>query len=414
MTIEKQNIIIVGGGQAGLALSCHLAQRGLDHLVLERARIAERWRTDRWDSLAFQMPNWSLELPGKTYDGPDPEGFAAYSDILRFIEDYATETRAPVRTGTNVTALRRDEAGGGYVLESSGGIIHARHVVIATGPFHAPLIPDFATTLPEYIFQTDAVRYKSAAQLPEGAVLVVGSGSSGTQIADELLRFGRTVYLSVGRHRFTPRRYRGKDVIWWLDKLGRLDVLIDAFADRKHPPPTVMTGVDGGCDLYPRLLAERGAILVGRVTACSDGTLAIADDVNRILAAADQSCGDFLAAADALAETLQMDDCADRWMLPPAAALPATPRLSLSDAGIRTVLWATGYRSDYGWVDLPIFDASGAPVQRRGVTDCPGIYFLGLHWMHNFRSGLLSYVGQDAGHVADHLAGQAIPPRSRR
>lgn len=411
MSIEKHSIVVVGAGQAGLALSHHLRQRNLNHLVLERRRIAERWRTDRWDSLAFQMPNWALELPGKTYEGADPDGFARHPDILKFIEDYAAEIEVPVRERTEVTALRRNAATGDYILETSGGVIAARQVVIATGPFHDVRTPDFASSLPADIFQTDAVRYKSPERLPEGGVLVVGSGSSGTQIADELLDHGRKVYLSVGRHRFTPRRYRGKDVIWWLEKLGRFDVPIDQFPDRKYPPPTVMTGVDGGYDLWPRLLADKGAILLGRVLGCSGGTLAIADDLNRVLAAADQSCRDFLTAADALADSLGLDLAADPWLPAPSSDLPEIASLRLAEAEITTILWATGYRYDYAWVDLPVFDAHGLPEQRRGVTDCPGVYFLGLHWMHNFRSGILSYVGLDASHLADCIATFKAPSR---
>lgn len=397
------DVVIVGAGQSGLAISHQLAQRKIDHIVLERRRIAERWRTERWDSLAFQMPNWSLELPGKAYDGDVPEAFAKHDEILRFIEAYAVEQSIPVQTDTDVLALRRDGAAG-YLLETSRGDVCAGRVVIATGPFHLPAIPQFAAALPSSIVQSDPVRYKSPEQFPPGAVLVVGSGSSGTQVADELLRAGRSVFLSIGRHRYAPRRYRDRDVIWWLDALGRFDVTIDQFPDRKYPPPTVMTGVDGGYDLYPRLLLERGAVLLGRILSCADGVLSLAGDVNTVLSGADKSCREFIAAADLLAEQMGLGGESASWVPSPPKEVPIIPQLDLSEAGVSTVVWATGYRSDYSWVHLPVFDGRGIPVQIRGITDCSGLYFLGLHWMHTFGSGLLSYVGRDAAHVVDHIA----------
>lgn len=398
---QQIETVIVGGGQAGLAMSHFLTERGQPHTIFERHRIAERWRTERWNSLAFQMPNWSLSLPGMDYDGDDPDGFAHQSDILRFIEDYATRIAAPVQTGVEVLALGQ-LAPDQFVLETSAGEVSARNVIIATGPFHQPAIPALAKVLPPSIFQVDATRYRSPEQLPAGAVLVVGSGSSGTQIADELLRAGRKVFLSVGRHRYAPRRYLGRDVIWWLIRLGRFDVPIDSFPGRNFPPPTVMTGVDGGYDLYPRALAEMGAVLLGRLRGYANGCLEIGDTVNAVLDAADQSCAEFIAAANGLAATLAMP-LSDAPL--PRNSVPVAPigSVDLQEADIGSVVWATGYRFNFNWVKLPVLDDAGAPVQQRGVTGCPGIYFLGLHWMHTFRSGLLSYVGQDAAFVADHL-----------
>lgn len=408
MPVDHETVI-VGAGQAGLAMSGHLRRRGRDHVVLERGQIGGRWRGDRWDSLAFQMPNWTLELPGMPYEGSDPEGFALHGEILRFIEAYAARIEAPVREGVEVTALRAREEADGYVLETSAGRVQALNVVIATGPFHHPVIPGCAAALPPEVFQTDALRYRAPDQLPEGAVLVVGSGSSGTQIADELLRAGRKVFLSLGRHRYAPRTYRGRDVIWWFDRLGRFDVPIDAFPDRRHPPPTVMTGVDGGYDLYPRLLGTQGAVLVGRVTAVAEGQVMLADDANRLLDEADRACGEFIAAADALAWTVGLPP--DRGGTWPRAAGPVAPVPSLDIAaeGIAAVVWAVGYGTDHGWVKLPVLDAGGRPLHQRGVTACSGVYFLGLHWMHTFGSGLLSYVGQDAAWLADAIDRRARP-----
>ena len=387
-------------------MSYHLRQRGREHVILERRRVAERWRAERWDSLRFLLPNRWLELPGKSYAGTDPDGFVHHSEVLRFVLDYATEIAAPVRTGVEVTNLSRDEDSGYYSLETSDGPIEARHVVIATGPFQRTLIPDFAREIPASVTQIDATGYRNPEQLPPGAVLVVGSGNSGCQIADELLRSGRRVFLAVSRHNRVPRRYRGRDVIWWYENLGRFDVPIDSFPGRRQPPTTLMTGIDGGYDLSPRFSARAGATLVGRVLGITDGTLALGDDTANLLAAAEQSHAGFIEAADAWAATP-----GNSFELGPKESPPSLPPypvdniggLNLREANIGTVIWASGYGFTFDWVKLPIIDANGIPVQQRGVTACPGVYFLGLHWMHTFRSAILAFVGRDAAYLADRM-----------
>lgn len=403
---EKHDTVIVGGGQAGLAMSYHLRQRGREHIILERRRVAERWRTERWDSLRFQLPNQWLELPGKPYAGTDPNGFTHHSDVVRFIIDYAAEIAAPVRTGVEVTSLGPDEGSGGYALETTDGQINARHVVIATGPFQRSMIPDYSRAVPSNVYQTDATHYRNPAALPPGAVLIVGSGNSGCQIADELLRSDRRVFLAISRHSRMPRRYRGKDLMWWFEQLGRFDVNIDTFPGRRYPPTTIMTGVDGGYDLDPRRLSIAGASLLGRVLGISDGTLALADDAEKLLEAADKSHAAFIEAADALAATPAMRSEVEQ--TESRAALPSpsvndSRTLNLFDEKIRTIIWANGYGYSFDWVKLPIVDATGAPVQQRGVTVCPGVYFLGLHWMHTFRSAILPFVGRDAAYLAEHI-----------
>lgn len=403
---EKHDTVIIGGGQAGLAMSYHLRQRGREHIILERRRVAERWRTERWDSLRFQLPNLWLELPGKPYAGTDPKGFAHHSDVVRLIVDYAAEIAAPVRTGIEVTSLSPDEGNGGNSLETTDGHINARHVVIATGPFQRPMIPDFSRAIPSYVYQTDATHYRNPAELPPGAVLIIGSGNSGCQIADELLHSSRRVFLAVSRHSRVPRRYRGKDVIWWYERLGYFDVNIDTFPGRRYPPTTIMTGVDGGYDLDPRRLGSAGASLLGRVLGISDETLALADDAEKLLAAADKSNAAFIEAADKLATTPAMRSELEQTGSP--APLPP-PRvddirtLNLREQNIGTIIWANGHGFSFDWVKLPIVDAKGTPVQQRGVTACPGVYFLGLHWMHTFRSAIFSFVGRDACYLADHI-----------
>ena len=284
-------------------MSYHLRQRGLEHIILERRRVAERWRTERWDSLRFQLPNRWLELPGKPFAGIDVDGFTHHTDVVRFIIDYAAEIAAPVRTGVEVTSLIPAEAAGGYLLETTGGPITARHVVIATGPFQRPLIPQYSRSVPSSVDQVDATHYRNPSDLPPGAVLVVGSGNSGCQIADELLRSGRRVFLAVSRHTRVPRRYRGKDIIWWYENLGRFDVNVDTFPGRRYPPTSIMTGVNGGYDLDPRRLGSAGATLLGRVQGVDDGRLALAGDAESLIAAADQSHAAFIEAADKWAAT---------------------------------------------------------------------------------------------------------------
>jgi putative flavoprotein involved in K+ transport len=403
---EKHDTVIVGGGQAGLAMSYHLRQRGREHIILERRRVAERWRTERWDSLRFQLPNSWLGLPGKSYAGSDLDGFVHHADVLRFIVDYAAEIAAPVRTGVDVTSVGRDESNGEYALETSDGLIQARHVVIATGPFQRPLTPNFSRAAPSFIYQTDAIHYRNPENLPPGAVLVVGSGNSGCQIADELLRSGRRVFLAISRHSRVPRRYRGKDVIWWYENLGRFDVNIDTFPGRRYPPTIIITGMDGGYDLDPRRLGHAGATLLGRVLGIADGTLALAEDADQLLAAAEKGNASFIEAADTLAATPSKSS----ELQPKEASAPLPPlcvdgirKLNLREENIGTIIWANGYGYSFDWLKLPITDANGAPVQQRGVTACPGVYFLGLHWMHTFRSAILPFVGRDAAYLADHI-----------
>jgi putative flavoprotein involved in K+ transport len=403
---ETHDTVIVGGGQAGLAMSYHLRQRGREHVILERWRVAERWRTERWDSLRFQLPNRWLELPGKRYAGTDPDGFVHHSDVLRFVLDYATEIAAPVRTGIEVTSLSRDEDSRYYSLGTADGQIRARHVVIATGPFQRPMLPDCSRAVPASVYQIDATCYRNPGQLPPGAVLIVGSGNSGCQIADELLHSGRRVFLAISRHSRVPRRYRGQDVIWWYENLGRFDVTIDTFPGRRYPPTIIITGVDGGYELDPRHLGGAGATLLGRVLGITDGTLALADNAADLLAAADKSYAGFIDAADVLAATPGMrsefDQKDSRSSLPPPD-VDNIRTLNLRKENIGTIIWASGYGYSFDWVKLPIVQANGTPVQQRGVTACPGVYFLGLHWMHTFRSAIFAFVGRDAAYLADHI-----------
>lgn len=410
---ERWDTIIIGGGQAGLAMSYCLQQHERKHVMLERARIAERWRTERWDSLRFQFINQSIALPGLSYQSPEPEGFAHHTAISRFIEDYAAKIAAPVRQGVEVTRLWQRDAGD-YALDTNAGSMTARHVVVATGPFQRSMIPAAAMDLPRSVYQVHASKYRSPDELPPGAVLVVGSGASGSQIADELQQSGRNVYLSVSPHRRVPRRYRGKDVLWWFDKMGRFEITIDSFPERRYPPSTVVTGVNGGYDMNVRRFARDGGTVLGRVLGCADGKLSTADDASQILAEADKSYDDFVSAAEAWAEKPEVSnhirDSDEHSVTPILAEIGGARSVDIAGENVSSVIWGTGYRFDYSWMDLPIFDSRGAPVQRRGVTAFPGLYFLGLHWMHTFGSGLLSYAGRDAAYIARHM--EALGPEA--
>ena len=401
---EQHDTVVIGGGQAGLAMSAVLQHRGREHVVLERRQVGERWRAERWESLRFQFPNWSLQLPGYAYSGDDPNGFAHWREVLSVVEDYAASTRAPVREHTEVSELRTDD--GGFVLSVPYGTIHARHVVVATGPFQRPRIPQLSERAALSVLQTDPTRYRRPEDLPEGAVLVVGSGASGCQIGDELLRAGRTVFLSVSRHKRVPRRFRGNDVYWWLDQMGRFAQTIDSFPGRRWPPSTVVTGVSGGYDVNVRQMAADGIRVLGRVVGASDGALAVATNANQILDEADAAFATFLAAARELAATNPDLGLAEEEPSG-SAELPATVAevdfLDLRHENVATIVWATGYGYDYGWLQAPVLDARGRPLQQRGVTQVPGLYFLGLHWMHTFKSGLFSGVGSDAEYLAEHM-----------
>ena len=404
---EHHDTVIVGGGQAGLAMSAVLRQRGREHVVLERRCIGERWRTERWDSLRFQFPNWSLQLPGYTYTGADPDGFAHYRQILRIIEAYAVSTGAPVREHTEVVSLGEDGDGTGFVVSLADGSLHARRVVVATGPFQRALIPQLSQDVSPSVLQTDPTRYRCPGDLPSGAVLVVGSGASGCQIADELLHAGRMVYLSVSRHRRAPRRLRGRDVYWWLDKMGRFAQPIDSFPGRQWPPSTVVTGVNGGYDFNVRQLAAGGVRVVGRVVGASGDRLAIEANANRILDEADKAYADFLSAAREFALTRVQEELAEEQPAEPTrlpAAINEVDSLNLAGENVNTIIWATGYGYDFDWVKVPVFDERGRPAQQRGITQRPGLCFLGLHWMQTFKSGLFSGVGADAEYLAEHMA----------
>ena len=407
--MECIETVVIGAGQAGLALSWHLSQRSCEHLVVERTRIAERWHSQRWDSLHFQFPNWSIELPGHPpYACGLPDAFAHRSEVWGFLESYAATIRAPVRCSTDVTALRRDNARPArFRMVTSQGELRARNVVVATGPYQRGHVPPLQRALAPEVLQLHAGDYRNPHLLPEGAVLVIGSGASGCQIADELVEAGRHTYLSVGRHQRAPRRYRGRDAFWWRRELGVLDQTAAEVSPERRLPPPLVTGVHGGYDVDLRQSAARGLSLLGRLHGIADGRLHFANDLETNLHAGDQSWKEFVSKIDAhVARTgLDVEDVSDKQGASARVAALSRTRLDTREERIGTVIWATGYKFDFGWIELPeVFDAGGAPVHRRGVTETAGLYFLGLPWLHKRKSTFLAGVGEDAAHVAASIA----------
>ena len=398
--MEEVETLIIGAGQAGLTMSHALRKRGHPHLVLERGRVGERWRSERWDGMHFQTPNALVRLPDFPFVSDNPNGFATAAEIADYLDAYATFIDAPVRRGVAVAAVRS-----GFVAETSAGAIRAKHVVVATGPFQRPIVPPLLPETPG-IVQMHARDYRSSDRLPDGAVLVVGAGASGSQIAEELLRAGRRVYFSVGKHRRAPRRYRGQDHIWWWIETG-----MDRTPPERRPAdqaPLVHSGAYGGHTMDFRELARQCMVLLGRATGAQDGTMAFAPDLLANLAHGDAAHLAFMDFVDAHIVATGQSFPAD----PEARVISPTPdwlhepilSLDLHAEGIGTVIWATGYTLDFGWIDLPVLDRRGMPIHRLGVTDVPGLHFLGLPFLSKMSSSFLFGVGDDADRLGASIA----------
>ena len=406
---EKIETIVVGGGQAGLAMSQSLSRLGREHVVLERSRVAERWRSERWDSLAFQFPSWSLTLPGYPYRTNDPDGFAHRDHVVQFLEEYAVHIRAPLRLGVTATALRqKSDNSYRFALQTDRGDWEARNVVLATGPFQRPSIPACSAALPGVITQIHSRDYRNPRQLPPGPVLVIGGGTSGAEIAQELHEAGREVYLSIGGYRKGLRRYRGRDFLWWVNELKLWDRPVDLNPEARKERVPLLTGRDGGSGIDLRCFTGEGAHLLGRMQGMCDGRIRLAPDLKETLDAGDAWSDRFRQMMDDYVEYTGLDLPEETaFAVAPNGRYPAITELDLAAAGIVAVVWATGYRYDLGWVECPAFADTGDPVQRRGVTDVPGLYFLGLRRMCTVKSALLSAegVGADAEYLAGRITG---------
>lgn len=407
MTAEKIDTLVVGAGQAGIAMSEHLTEMGVPHLVLERNRIAERWRSERWDSLVANGPAWHDRFPGLEFDDIPPETFPPKERMARYFQDYAAMIDAPIRTNVEVTCVRRCEGRPGFVVTTSQGEIEALRVVAATGPFQVPCFPRI---VPEdaAVTQIHSSAYKNPGQLPEGAVLVVGGGASGSQIAEELQRAGRKVFLSIGEHYRPPRSYRQRDYVWWLGVLGKWDE-IKVQAKKKHVAFAV-SGYDGGKTIDFRRLGNSGITVLGMTQSYENGVLSIADDLVRNIAEGDDAYLDVLREADAYIERngLDLPPEPEAWQMQPDPACVTDPvrQVDLAREGITSIIWATGFRFDFSWLQVEAFDENGMPFHKRGISAEQGIYFLGLPELTNRASSFIYGCWYDAKYLATHIGVQ--------
>lgn len=398
-------IIIVGGGQAGLAMSYCLKHRGIENIIFEKHQIAHAWEKLRWDSFCLVTPNWQCQLPGYAYAASEPHGFMEKAEIVQYVRDYARSFDAPVKEGVEVTRIRWG-CGDRFELITSIGAYTADQVVIATGGYHTPRIPRLSERFPRTVHQLHSSQYRNPAQLPDGAVLVVGTGQSGCQIAEDLHLAGRQVHLSVGGAPRSPRQYRGKDIVDWLDQMGYYDMPIDEHPQKetiRHRTNHYVTGRDGGREIDLRKFAMEGMKLYGRLQDVEGDRLYFNHDLKKNLDAAD-------AVAESIKHTVDKFIERNRLDAPPATSYqpvwqPTEPILTLNsrEASISAVIWSTGFNADFSWIDLPAFDGKGYPSHDRGVTLVKGLYFLGLPWLYTWGSGRFSGVARDALYLADQI-----------
>jgi putative flavoprotein involved in K+ transport len=409
MSIESIDTIVVGAGQAGVAMSEHLTKAGVPHLVLERNRIAERWRSERWDSLVANGPAWHDRFPGLEFAETDPDAFAPKESVADYFVEYAEKFNAPIRCGVEVKEVVRNQGRPGFRVTTSQGVIEAQNVVAATGPFQRPVVP---AIVPEDagVTQMHSTAYRNPGQLAEGAVLVVGAGSSGVQIAAELQQAGKKVYLSVGPHDRPPRSYRARDFVWWLGVLGKWDAETPP-AGAEHVTISV-SGADGGHTVDFRRLAAEGMTLVGRTQAFRDGVLSFAPDLRENIEQGDANYLSVLDEADAYVARNGIDLPEE----PEARIIGADPacmtdpvlELDLKQTGITTIIWATGFAVDYSWLKADTFDEKDRPLHKRGVSREPGVYFLGLPWLSRRGSSFIWGVWHDAKYLADQITKQRM------
>jgi putative flavoprotein involved in K+ transport len=394
-------------------MSRHLADRSIDHVVLERGEVGNSWRTERWDSLRLLAPNWMTRLPGYSDDGGGhPDGYRSASEVADLLDRYAELSSTPLRTGTTVHAVRAD--GDGFGVDTDRGDWSARAVVLASGACNQAHVPPVAAALPAQVTSLTALDYRNPDQVPEGRVLVVGASASGIQIADELLRHGRPVSLAVGEHVRMPRTYRGRDILWWMDAAGILDEGLDQIDDvvrARHLPSMQLSGSSGGATLDLNALTARGARLYGRLVDIRDGSALFSGSLPNVCALADLKLGRLLDSLDAWAAGAAVTVGSPGERLEPTAVPPAPPlSVDLRGGAIRTVIWATGYRPDLSWVDLPIRNARQRLVHDGGVTRVPGLYLMGLPFLRRRKSTLIDGAAADAGDLAKHLAGYLAKP----
>ena len=399
-------VLVIGGGQAGLSVSHYLGHAGIGHVVLERETALHAWRDQRWDHFTLVTPNWQCALPGHPYDGDDPHGFMNRGEILDYLERFAAQVRAPLREGVAVERLRvRDD--GRFEAVTSAGRCTADQVVVASGGYQQPVVPRWAERLPAGIVQMHSAQYRNAAALPPGAVLVVGSGQSGAQIAEDLHLAGRQVHLATGDAPRCARFYRGRDVVDWLADMGYYDLPVHEHPLREGVRDNTnhyVTGRDGGRDIDLRRFALEGMRLYGQMLDVRDGTMRFAPNLGAHLDAADATYNRINASIDEWIAKLGLRTAEPASTYQPVwMPTDEAESLDLAGAGITSVIWCIGYRADYGWIDAPVFNGRGYPAHVRGVTPQPGLYFIGLPWLHTWGSGRFSGVGRDAEYLSARI-----------
>jgi putative flavoprotein involved in K+ transport len=397
-------VVVIGGGQAGLAMSAQLKNYGIEHIVLEKNTIAHSWKTQRWDAFCLVTPNWQCRLPGFLYAGNDPHGFMLRDDIVSYIEDFAKHIDAPVREGVAVTRLKQlDDS---FLLETTAGEITADRVVLAVSGYHVPKVPAFSARLDAAIMQIHSSAYRNPDQLPAGEVFVVGSGQSGCQIAEDLHLAGRKVHLAVGSAPRCPRFYRGRDAVDWLDDLGQYDLPVDLHSLKEGVRKNAnhyLTGRDGGRDIDLRKFALEGMKLYGRLKDGRGTTLQLGDDLQTNLDNADRVYNGICRLIDDHIAKNGIEAPVTPHYEPVWSPNVTPTELELKTTGITSIIWTTGFRSDWSWVDLPMFDGTGYPTHKRGITSVDGAYVIGLPWLYTWGSGRFVGVGRDAEFVANHI-----------
>jgi putative flavoprotein involved in K+ transport len=403
----KTTTVVIGGGHGGLATSRCLSDRSIDHVVLERSEVANSWRTERWDSLRLLTPNWQCRLPGYDYQGDDPDGFMTMPEVVDFIEAYAKHIAAPVQTGTTVTSVRPAEAG--YVVTTDRDTWECRTVVIATGAFNVPRLPAFAEAVPGSVATLTPREYRNPGQLAEGGVLVVGASATGVQIAHEIQRSGRPVTLAVGEHVRGPRVYRGRDIHWWMEAAGVLDERYDEVDDivrARHVPSMQLAGSPERATFDLNALTAIGVRLVGRLAGIRDGQAQISGSMRNKCELADLKLNRLLNTIDewATAHGLDGDVPPPHRFEPTTVTEPPTLGIDLTSGAIQTIIWATGFRPDYSWLDVPTLDAKGMIRHDGGAADAPGMYLIGMPFLRRRNSSFIDGARLDAQDIVDHLA----------
>jgi len=403
---NNYSVVIVGGGQAGLAMSYCLKEKGFNHIVFEKNKVGHSWRSKRWDSFCLVTPNWQCKLPGYHYPGNNPHGFMQKDEIVRYIEDYAASFDPPVKEGVEVSRIRKHDSQAVFELTTSIGNYTADQVVIAAGNYHIPKMPKIAERLPEHIVQIHSSDYKNPHLLPVDSILVVGTGQSGCQIAEDLHLAGKKVHLCVGSAPRSPRRYRGKDVVDWLDKMGYYDLPLDEHPQKENARTNTnhyVTGRDGGREIDLRRFSLEGMQLYGRLKTFSGGHLEFWGDLKQNLDRADAVANNIKKSIDAFIEKNQIEAPTEPAYKPVWEPEKEAIKLDYEKATIGAVIWCTGYQPDFSWIEIPVFDGKGYPGHDRGVTGVQGLYFLGLPWLYTWGSGRFSGIARDASYLADYI-----------